>query len=224
MPAPLRLLSLEAGGERISAALFEDGRLVASAFEGARQRQTERLAPLVQGLLQSRAWAPSSLGAIAAGRGPGSFTGLRSSLALGQGLSSGNRARLIGVDTLEAWAEASQLPAVAVSLDGRRGQLYLGLYEKNEGRWRALEAPALLDAAEAWSRRAALPVIGDLSVWPAGIDGRSAPEGAVLAEAVGRLAWARWQGQAGPSLDWQPLYLRRAEAEILWEKLHPKAV
>ena len=219
MPAALkapRLLSLDAGGERISAALFSEGRCVASAFEEARQRQTERLAPLVQALLEKAQWPAHSLGAIAVGRGPGSFTGLRSSLALAQGLGAAAGARLIGTNTLEAWAEASGLSTVAVALDGRRGQVYFAKYSKEAEGWEANSAPALMDKAEALQGLKDWPLRGDL-------DPQDIPPGAALAEAVGRLAWARWKGQTGEPLDWEPLYLRRAEVEILWEKLHPKA-
>jgi tRNA threonylcarbamoyl adenosine modification protein YeaZ len=213
-------LSLEAGGERISAALFESGSCVAEAFEEARQRQTERLAPMVQGLLQAQRWPITSLDAIAAGRGPGSFTALRSSLALGQGLALGTGAQLIGVNTLEAWAQASGLPELAVALDGRRGQVYFGRYEKRGGAWQPLEAPALLDQKEAWSRLGSLPLCCDLEarLLPAGSQSLPLPQAAALAVAVGALALS-----ASPQA-WEPLYLRRAEAEILWEKLHPKAI
>jgi tRNA threonylcarbamoyladenosine biosynthesis protein TsaB len=216
----MRLLSLEAGGERISAALFEAGRCVAQAFEEARQRQTERLAPLVQGLLQAQAWPADSLSVIAAGRGPGSFTGLRSSLALGQGLALGTGAQLIGVNTLETWAQVSGLPKLAVALDGRRGQVYFGRYAKKDGAWQALEAPALLDREEAWSRLGALPLCCDLGsgLQPAAAHTLALPQAAALAVAVGELALQ------GPPQAWEPLYLRRAEAEILWEKLHPKVL
>jgi tRNA threonylcarbamoyladenosine biosynthesis protein TsaB len=211
---------LEAGGERISAALFEAGRCVAQGFEEARQRQTERLAPLVQGLLQAQDWPAASLNGIAAGRGPGSFTGLRSCLALGQGLAVGSNARLLGVNTLEAWAQASGQQKLAIALDGRRGQVYFGRFEKLGQDWRSLEAPALLDREEAWSHLGALPLCSDLeaALWPSGAKPVALPEGAALAVGVGELALA------GIALPWEPLYLRRAEAEILWEKLHPKAV
>ncbi len=220
MPAALRLLSLEAGGERISAALFEGPDCLAQAFAEAKQRQTEQLAPLVQGLLQRAGWEASSLGALAAGRGPGSFTGLRSSLALGQGLALGSAARLIGVDTLEAWAQSSGRDRVAVALDGRRGQAYFGRFTRSAERWNASEAPRLMEQGEAWGLSKGWPLLSDLE---APQERLRLPQGAELAVAVGQLAWGRWQGQAGAALDWEPLYLRRAEVEILWEKLHPKA-
>jgi tRNA threonylcarbamoyladenosine biosynthesis protein TsaB len=213
----MKLLALEAGGPVLSAALCVDGVERAAAFRVAPRRQTEDLTPLVAELLRGAGLTPAALDAVACGVGPGSFTGLRSSLAFGRGLSLGRPGlRLLGVATLEAWAEAyaSTAKEVWVLLDGRRGQVYRGAYRRSpEGFWDAIVEPALLPEQEA--RAAAGPVIvGDLP------DHAPAP-GPQLAQAVARLALAALAA-GRPAAAWEPRYLRRSEAEILWERLHPK--
>jgi tRNA threonylcarbamoyladenosine biosynthesis protein TsaB len=210
----MRLLALEAGGPVLGVALFDGADCVASAHERAPQRQTEALAPLVLTLLQAQGWAPASLTAVACGVGPGSFTGLRSSLAFGQGLALALPGlQLMGVPTLHAWAEAFCPPDQAeacVLLDGRRGQAYRAQLRRQGAAWSDALPAALLDLGPA--RAAAMgPVLSDLEAL-----GPQALDGAALARAVGRLALA---GDLAP---YEPLYLRRSEAEILWEKLHPK--
>lgn len=212
----MRLLAVEAGSGLLGAALFEGGACVAAAYEHAPQRQTERLAPLLKGLLASRSWPARSLEALAAGVGPGSFTGLRSSLAFGSGLALAVPGlRLLGVPTLHAWAEAfapADASEACVLLDGRRGQAYRARLGRDGAAWRDLEPPALMDlpAARAGAQGVTL---GDLADLVPGL--QSSGDG--LARAVGRLALA------GDTAPWEPLYLRRSEAEILWERLHPKA-
>jgi tRNA threonylcarbamoyladenosine biosynthesis protein TsaB len=209
----MKLLALEAGGPLLGAALFERGACVAAAVEHAPQRQTERLAPLVRKLLEASAWQAKQLQAVACGVGPGSFTGLRSSLAFGTGLGLAIPGlKLLGVPTLHVWAEA-YAPAGAgealVLLDGRRGQAYRARLRRRPQGWEDALPPALLDLAAALEQAPAC-VIGDLA--PA----VAPPDGDQRVRAVGKLALA---GDLAP---WEPLYLRRSEAEILWDKLHPK--
>jgi tRNA threonylcarbamoyladenosine biosynthesis protein TsaB len=208
----MKLLALEAGGPLLGAALFEGGQCVAAAVESAPRRQTERLAPLVRKLLEGSGWQASQLRALACGVGPGSFTGLRSSLAFGTGLSLAVPGlRLMGVPTLHVWAEA-YAPAGAqellVLLDGRRGQAYRARVRRGSHGWEDALPPALLDLDVALVQAPAC-LVGDVAPAVAPEDGDQ------RVRAVGRLALA---GDLAP---WEPLYLRRSEAEILWEKLHP---
>lgn len=221
----MRLLALEAGAAVLGAALFDGPKPLAQACVHAPQRQTESLAPLVRQLLAEAAWAPESLDAVACGVGPGSFTGLRSSLAFGQGLALARPGlRLLGVATLEAWAEAFTpigSEHAAVLLDGRRGQAYAGAYRRDGGGWQALWEPALLDLDEARRRSSGMACV--LSDIPAERRGAEPDLGSpALALAVGRLALAALR-EGRTDAGWGPRYLRRSEAEILWERLHPKA-
>jgi tRNA threonylcarbamoyladenosine biosynthesis protein TsaB len=225
----VKLLALEAGGPLLSAALFEDSVPVGEAWLRAPQRQTEQLAPLVDALLREHRWRAADLDALACGRGPGSFTGLRSSMAFGAGLAlAGRGLRLWPVATLRAWAEAfcpAETGQALVLLDGRRSQVYRGLLRRREGSWEDVLKPTLMDLSAALVERAAAPSAA-LIVDFVPLDGMAAapprPDSAALALAVGRLA-LRALGSGSVAPPWEPEYLRRSEAEILWERLHPSA-
>lgn len=225
----MKLLALEAGGAVLGAALFEDGRPVASAQQSALQRQAETLAPLVQRLLAAQGWSASDLNVVACGLGPGSFTGLRSSLAFGRGLQLGVPGMtLAGVPTLHAWAEAfapQKDHEISVLLDGRRGQAYRARLRRQGGSWVEALPSALIDLRDALAEAgddAGAALLSDMEPM------RLAPlvavpvqlESPALALAVGRLGLRALE--AGKLPHWEPLYLRRSEAEILWDKLHPK--
>ena len=130
------ILALDSSTDACSVALYADSRLDAR-FELAAKSHTQRLLPMVDELLQSNNLQLSDLDAIAFGRGPGSFTGLRICMGIVQGLAFGAQLPVIPVSTLEAMAlgyyranpEVS-LPLL-VSLDARMDEVYWGLFNRS---------------------------------------------------------------------------------------------
>lgn len=147
MPSALRLLALETSTDTLSVALGSgapDGPLWQHSGPGGAMASTTLL-PLVKQLLDTSGWTLQSLDAVVFGRGPGSFTGLRTACAVAQGLAYGaqDAARPLGlpvlpVDTLHALAEearwahqqAGHAPpgGIAALLDARMGELYVATY------------------------------------------------------------------------------------------------
>jgi tRNA threonylcarbamoyladenosine biosynthesis protein TsaB len=147
MPAPARFLAIETSTDTLSLALGEGGAGVAlqrySGPGGAQASTT--LLPQVQALLGAAGWRLTDLDAIAFGRGPGSFTGLRTACAVAQGLAYGTRSArhpqglpLLPVDTLLALAEQARFDHAAQGrptprhtvalLDARMDELYVATY------------------------------------------------------------------------------------------------
>ena len=127
------ILALDSSTDACSVALYADGQLHA-LFELAAKSHTQRLLPMVDELLQGNNLSLNNLDAIAFGRGPGSFTGLRICMGVVQGLAFGARLPVIPVSTLEAMAVGyyranpeANLP-VLVALDARMEEVYWGLY------------------------------------------------------------------------------------------------
>lgn len=147
MPSALRLLALETSTDTLSVALGSGapgGPLWQHSGPGGAMASTTLL-PLVKQLLDASGWTLNSLDAVVFGRGPGSFTGLRTACAVAQGLAYGvqDPARpqglpVLPVDTLHALAEearwahqqAGHAPpgGIAGLLDARMGELYVATY------------------------------------------------------------------------------------------------
>ena len=127
-----RLLAFDTSTEHLSVAVLHGERLLAHNGVGGAQASTTLL-PLIQQLLGEAGLALAELDAIVFGRGPGSFTGLRTACSVAQGLAFGADVPLLPVDTLLAVAEEARhafgAQQVVAVLDARMDQLYAARYD-----------------------------------------------------------------------------------------------
>lgn len=127
----MKILALETSGACCSAAL-----LIADRLEQRREHAPRRHADLILGmlddLLREAGLRLSELDAIAYGRGPGSFTGVRIAAAVAQGVAFGANRPVIAVSTLAATARAAYRRTgqrrIACALDARMGEVYWGCF------------------------------------------------------------------------------------------------
>lgn len=110
------------------------------------------LIPIILDLMAQAGLRLRELDAIVFGRGPGSFTGLRTACAVAQGLAAGSDRLVLPVDTLMAVAEEARqaqpdAQCISALLDARMDEIYLQHFVVRQGRLQAL-APCLLCAPE----------------------------------------------------------------------------
>ena len=130
-------LALESSAKAASAALFEDGKLLALSVENSGLTHSRTLLPMAEDIFKNMGRSLSDLDVIAVAHGPGSFTGLRIGMAEAKGLAWALEKPVIGVSTLEAMAcggpdmEGTMLCCV---MDARRSQVYNALFAVREGK------------------------------------------------------------------------------------------
>ena len=144
----MRILAIDTATEACSAALWNDGTLSAH-FEICPREHTQRILPLVQDVLNESGTLLTELDALAFGRGPGSFTGVRIGIGIAQGLALGAGLPMIGVSTLATMAQGAWrkngATRVLAAIDARMGEVYWAEYQRNEqGVWHGEESEAVL--------------------------------------------------------------------------------
>jgi len=143
----VKLLALDTSTELCSAALWLDGAL--SARELTRQRgHGELILPMIEELLHEAGIGLAQLDAIAFGRGPGAFTGVRLAAGVAQGLAFAAQLPLLPISDLRALA-AQALPLAGacgfalVCQDARMSEVYWGCFERLADDVRVLGAEAV---------------------------------------------------------------------------------
>jgi len=211
------ILALDAALARCSVALVRNGELLASRMAGGGRGQQAVLAPLVAEVLHAMP-VGATLDAVAVTIGPGSFTGLRTALALAHGLAAG-RCPVIGVTVAEALAEAVgplDGRTLWTAIDSRRGRIFLD----RDGAIRpvALESLPLPAGRVAVCGDAAITVAAILA--SRGVDVRLTDARLPLAADVAAVASRRLAGEL-PPLEAMPLYIDPPEAKLPAGGLRP---
>lgn len=149
------LLALDTATEACSVALLHDGK-VSSHYEVIPRLHAQKLLPMIQQLLADAGTTLSAVDAIAFGRGPGAFTGVRIAIGVVQGLAFALDRPVLPVSNLALLAQRALREhgarQVAAAIDARMDEVYWGCYQAQAGEMRLLGNEAVL-APEA----AALP-------------------------------------------------------------------
>lgn len=212
------LLALDTATEACSVALLHDGK-VTSHYEVIPRLHAQKLLPMIKELLAQAGVELSAVEAIAFGRGPGAFTGVRIAIGVVQGLAFALERPVLPISNLAALAQRAYrehgATQVASAIDARMDEVYWGCYREQAGEMRLQGVEAVLPP-----EAAALPgdASGDwfgagtgwgyaerLSVKPTALDAGMLPHAEDLLT-LARFAWAR--GEAIRADDAQPVYLR----------------
>lgn len=131
-----KILIIDTSTEACSVALLQNNQLT-SRFDVTPQSHTKMVLPMVDSLLSEANIKVSALDAVAWGRGPGSFTGVRIGTGIMQGIAMGADKSVIPLSTLATMAqqaiEEHQAEYVMAGIDARMGEVYWAVYQNING-------------------------------------------------------------------------------------------
>jgi tRNA threonylcarbamoyladenosine biosynthesis protein TsaB len=226
------LLALETATPRVSVAVGRDGAVLGEVTLDRGQRHAEQLVPAIDYLCRELDVALSGLAAVAVGLGPGLFTGLRVGITTATVMANALRVPVVGVPSLDLMAYPARHAArtVAAVLDARRHEVFYACYRPVPGGMQRVAGYAVGPPADLVADLEAtgedVLLVGD------GVDRHrvlfeeldraefagpafDTPSAAFLVE----LGMARVEREdfMSPN-DVRPLYLRKSDAEIEWER------
>lgn len=127
----MKILALDTATEACSAAVLIDNKVI-ERFVIAPRQQGALVMPMISAVLEEAGLRCAQLDALAFGRGPGAFTGVRIACAVAQGIAFAADLPVAPISTLAAIArgagDAHGVEQVAVAIDARMGEIYWGTY------------------------------------------------------------------------------------------------
>jgi len=227
----MRILALDTATPCTVAAILND-RQVVGEFAEASRNHSVTLLPAIDKLLVDLGTDRNHIEAIAIGRGPGSFTGLRVGLAIAKTMAFSMKVPLVGVSSLQALAcngESSGVDRICPMLDALKNEIYCSEYILSEqkltevqaedardpGRWaeslaRRSGRCMLLGTGAQRYRKVLSEVLGDLAVFPGDESLHQ-----IRAGSVGGLGLTRLKaGETDDPYELEPSYCRLSEAEL----------
>jgi tRNA threonylcarbamoyladenosine biosynthesis protein TsaB len=190
--------------------------------------------PAIQQLVDAADLKPEDIGAIAVSVGPGSFTGLRIGITTAKSMAFALGVPVIGVPTLDVIAAqyAYSGKLIYPILDAQKGNVYTALYDTTGAvptrldEYRVLAIQELLD--EIVQRNQSSVIAGEISDFAEQL--AEVPTFVQIASPLNRMPRAATVATLGlqqllngggqdPRV-LTPFYIRRSEAEVLWEQRH----
>ena len=218
----MRILGIETSTRAASVAVVFNGKILAESIRESPQSFSETLMPQVEEVIKISG-AFENLDAVAVSIGPGSFTGLRIGLATAKALAYAWGIKIIGVPTLLAMSYNFPNAKVVPLIDAQKNRAYYQLFED------ALSITDLdiepideiVDDLKSFAGEFLLcgDVLHKIKI-PLPDNVKLAPPHLRMPRASA-VAWcAQNLRRVDNVMNLEPLYVRRSEAEELWEKRH----
>jgi len=205
----MKILALEFSSTQRSAAVVsaDAAKLSLVTSEVLESGSNVNSLALIEEALKKAALEREQIDCVAVGIGPGSYTGIRSAIALAQGWQLARECKLIGISSAECIAATAQEEGltgiVDVVIDAQRHEFYLCRYEITAQALKAIEPLRIVTMTEIQKRKTSdeLAIGPEVTRWFPG--GRTVfPRACIL----GKIANRRTDFVAGEKLE--PIYLR----------------
>lgn len=147
----MKVLAIDCSAKSVSAAIADEGKLIAEGFLNIKLTHSETLMPIINQILENARLTINDIDAFAVTAGPGSFTGIRIGISAIKGLAFAAQKPVYTFSTLDAMAYAFENGFIADGIicglmDARRNQFYNAVFEIKNGEIKRLSEDRTIEA------------------------------------------------------------------------------
>jgi tRNA threonylcarbamoyladenosine biosynthesis protein TsaB len=231
----MKILAIDTSNYVLGISLIDQDQVIGEYITNLKTNHSVRVMPAIEYLMKECEIIPADLTKIIVAKGPGSYTGVRIGVTIAKSLAWSLQIPLVGVSSLEVAAASVGRyfeGGVSPMFDARRGQIYTGLYQFNEGALSVIEKDQLILSKD-WATEIAkrsertLFVGNDLSIHRPVIEEILGPKAvfAKITEHNPRPSELALLGKDRSGEDvhsFVPNYIRLVEAEAKWLEANEK--
>ena len=227
----MKLLALDTSSITATVALLDDEKLMGEYTLNHKKNHSQKLMPMIEELLNSCSTKPKEIDVFAVSLGPGSFTGLRIGIATMTAMAQALDKEVVGVSTLEALAYNlfNIKGLICPIIDAQRDLVYTALYRWTDGDMEELMKQQVIDIHSLIGilreKSEKIFFIGDaLEKFSGNLKADLAQQFAVppprllIPSASSVAEVAKIKIQKNITMDMVPIYMRKSEAEVQYEK------
>jgi tRNA threonylcarbamoyladenosine biosynthesis protein TsaB len=225
----MTILAIDTSNNALGVALFNEDRVLGEYITNMKKNHSVRIMPAIHTLLKDCDLVPADLTKIVVAKGPGSYTGVRIGVTIAKTLAWALNLPLVGVSSLEILASGVGRyfnGCITPIFDARRGQVYTGLFQYENGSLVTVEQDKLVMMAD-WAenlKTTSKPILfigNDLGIHQSTIQTIMGSQAvfAAVTEYNPRPSELAILGKNKPGEDihsFVPNYVRLAEAEAKW--------
>lgn len=132
----MRILAIDTSNEVLGIALLNEDEVVGEYITNMKKNHSVRVMPAIEKLLSDCETEANDLDKIVVAQGPGSYTGVRIGVTVAKTLAWALQIPLVGVSSLATLAASAHYfdGYICPLFDARRGLIYTGLYEYQNGK------------------------------------------------------------------------------------------
>lgn len=133
----MKILSIDTSNYALGIGLIDNDQVMGEYISNIKKNHSVRVMPAIQTLMNECNVKPTELTKIVVAKGPGSYTGVRIGVTIAKTLAWTLNIPITGISSLGALAASAGRyfnGYISPLFDARRGQIYTGLYQFNDGK------------------------------------------------------------------------------------------